>query len=140
DDEDVAGRAVGGSRASGGEAWGGECAGRRGTSPEVRTLAAAGESERARLVRAAIGRAVAGRLESDVPLGVLLSGGLDSAIVAYEASRRAPGRLKTFTVRFEESGYDESAGARLVAEKLGTEHHEVAVRADIASELPEIVV
>lgn len=79
----------------------------------------------ATLLRAAIGK----RLIADVPLGVLLSGGIDSAAVAAVASRLVPGRLKTFTVGFEGPAfYDERAAARLVARHIGSDHHESVVR------------
>ena len=90
-------------------------------------------------VREEIARSVAGRLESDVPIGVLLSGGIDSAIVAYEASRARGGRLATFTVGFDESDYDETRAAAAVAAHLGTDHHPLRVRPDVAAALPEMV-
>lgn len=64
------------------------------------------------------------RLVSDVPLGVFLSGGLDSSTVAYYASRAAANRINTFSIRFEDDSFDESRYARDVARFLGTEHHE----------------
>ncbi len=90
-------------------------------------------------LREAIGRAVEERLEADVPVGVLLSGGIDSAVVAYEASRRGGSPLKTFTVGFDEADYDESAAAGAIAARIGSEHHSIRVKADVASELPAIV-
>ncbi len=63
------------------------------------------------------------RLRSDVPLGCFLSGGIDSSLVAALACE-ATGRLKTFTVGFERSDYDESPAAREFARHLGTEHRE----------------
>lgn len=65
------------------------------------------------------------QLVSDVPLGVLLSGGVDSSLVTAMAARAAP-QLRTFTVRFPGHGsYDETAHARLVARHFGTEHVEL---------------
>lgn len=68
-----------------------------------------------------VGKAVAERLEADVPLGCLLSGGVDSSIVAAHASRLSPG-LRTFCVRMPDSRYDESEWAQAVADALGTKH------------------
>lgn len=64
------------------------------------------------------------RLVSDVPLGIFLSGGIDSATVAAMAASSSSSRVKTFTISFSEKDYDESADARLVARHLDTEHHE----------------
>jgi asparagine synthase (glutamine-hydrolysing) len=63
------------------------------------------------------------RLRSDVPLGVFLSGGIDSSAITALAAPSITGRLHTFSVGFEESSYDESPYARQVAERYGTEHH-----------------
>lgn len=90
-------------------------------------------------VREAIARAVASRLESDVPVGVLLSGGLDSAIVAYEASRALQEPIRTFTVGFEDAAYDESAQAAAIARSIGSRHHALRLKTDLASELPRMV-
>ncbi len=63
------------------------------------------------------------RLIADVPVGVFLSGGIDSSSIAALASRVSTGKLKTFSIGFGESSFDESAHADLVAKHLGTEHH-----------------
>jgi asparagine synthase (glutamine-hydrolysing) len=68
--------------------------------------------------------AVRRRLLSEVPLGVFLSGGIDSSTIAALAARHAPGRLKTFSIGFEDPSFDESGHARAVARHLGTDHHE----------------
>ncbi len=69
------------------------------------------------------------RLVSDVPLGAFLSGGVDST-VTVAAMARLGGRVKTFTVSFDDPRFDESAYAREAARRLGTEHHEMRVQAD----------
>jgi asparagine synthase (glutamine-hydrolysing) len=67
------------------------------------------------------------RLMSDVPLGMFLSGGLDSSAIAALLKRGADGPVKTFSVGYKEAPYSELSYARRVAEKIGTEHHEVVV-------------
>jgi asparagine synthase (glutamine-hydrolysing) len=82
--------------------------------------------------------AVRMRLVSDVPLGVFLSGGVDSSAVTALAARGSSGALRTFTVCFDERGYDESRHARAVAKRLGTEHHEVRLdEATFRRQLPD---
>jgi asparagine synthase (glutamine-hydrolysing) len=78
-------------------------------------------------------------LVSDVPVGVLLSGGVDSGGITALAAAESAGPLKTFSIGFEESGFDELAGARLVAERYGTDHHELVVRPDAVDLLPKLV-
>lgn len=73
-------------------------------------------------VREAIHEAVRIRLRSDVPLGVFLSGGIDSSIVAYEAARLVGGSLETFTVGTTDPALDESAIAARTARELGVRH------------------
>ncbi|HEY8458924.1 MAG TPA: asparagine synthase (glutamine-hydrolyzing), partial [Blastocatellia bacterium] len=82
------------------------------------------EDEAAEEVHNRLREAVRMRLISDVPLGVLLSGGIDSSAVAAMACEAAGGRVKTFSIAFEEKSFDESSYARLVADHLGTEHYE----------------
>jgi asparagine synthase (glutamine-hydrolysing) len=79
------------------------------------------------------------RLISDVPLGVLLSGGIDSSAVSALACEAAGGRVKTFSISFEEKSFDESSYARLVAKHLGTEHYEERfTERDMLDIFPEI--
>ena len=76
-------------------------------------------------IRETLDRAVQRRLMSDVPLGVFLSGGIDSSAIAALAAKHVPaGRLNTFSIGFNEPSFDESGYARLVAKELGTQHHE----------------
>ena len=93
--------------------------------------------EAAERVRDLFTVAVRKRLMGDVPLGVLLSGGVDSSAVAAVIAREAPGRLKTFTMGFEgDAFFDERPWAAQVARHLGAQHHE-AVAAPHAAELME---
>jgi asparagine synthase (glutamine-hydrolysing) len=66
--------------------------------------------------------AVQRQLESDVPLGALLSGGIDSSLVSVAAQAALGGNLHTFNVRFSEKEYDETWAARAVAEHIGSQH------------------
>jgi len=75
-------------------------------------------------LHARLGEAVKKRLVADVPLGVFLSGGLDSSTVTALARDHFPGTLKTFSIGFEDPSFDESAYAREVAGYLETDHHE----------------
>jgi asparagine synthase (glutamine-hydrolysing) len=75
-------------------------------------------------LRSLLERAVSRRLEADVPLGFLLSGGLDSAMVLALARQQQPdAALPCFTIGFEEPSYDESAAARITAGSLNATHH-----------------
>ncbi|MCB1024313.1 MAG: asparagine synthase (glutamine-hydrolyzing) [Acidobacteria bacterium] len=75
------------------------------------------------------------RLVSDVPLGVLLSGGIDSSSVAAFAQEHSAQKIKTFSIGFEEDSFDESKHARKAAEHLGTEHFEKILSVDTAAGL-----
>jgi len=83
--------------------------------------------------------AVRMRLVSDVPLGAFLSGGIDSSAVVALMAQESSERVKTFSIGFEDDAFDERACARLVAERYGTEHHELVVRPDAAEVLPLLV-
>ncbi len=79
-------------------------------------------------------------LRADVPVGAYLSGGIDRAVVATLAREAEPGALHTFSLRFDDAEYDETPHQRLMAERLGSVHHEVvATRGDIARALPDVV-
>ena len=78
-------------------------------------------------------------LVSDVPVGVLLSGGVDSGAITALAAEESPDAVKTFSIGFEESGFNELSRARLVAERFGTEHHELTLRPDAVELLPKLV-
>lgn len=76
------------------------------------------------------------RLRADVPVGVFLSGGVDSGLVASIAARNLPGRLLTFSVGFDEQEFDERKPARQVALLCGSEHREAMLTVDVASMVP----
>jgi asparagine synthase (glutamine-hydrolysing) len=97
--------------------------------------------EEAELVEELRGRlrdSVRAHLVSDVPVGVLLSGGVDSGLLAALAAQEGSGALRTFSIGFEESAFDELADARLVARRYGTEHEELVLRPDAALLLPAL--
>ena len=111
--------------------------------PRVQT--SAGEAvtieESAAAVRAELRAAVRRRLESDVPLGVFLSGGVDSSAVVASMREVTSGRIATFSIGFGRAAasYDELPYARLVAERFATDHHEEILEPDVGTLLPEIV-
>jgi asparagine synthase (glutamine-hydrolysing) len=87
---------------------------------------------------AALRTAVRQRLRADVPLGVFLSGGIDSSAIAAIASQELGRPICTFSVGFAEEAYNELPYARLVAERYGSDHHEVVVNDDGVDALPEL--
>ena len=93
------------------------------------------EEEAAHELRNLLEDSVRMRLVADVPLGVLLSGGVDSSAVAAMAVRASSEAVKTFSISFAESSFDESAYARAVAKFLGTDHHEERLSVDLAANL-----
>jgi asparagine synthase (glutamine-hydrolysing) len=99
------------------------------------------EADARAAVREALDDAVAARLVSDVPLGAFLSGGLDSSIIVSHLVEHATGRVKTFSIGFaNQPRYDESAFARLVAERFGTEHQEIIVTfEDVIATIPAML-
>jgi asparagine synthase (glutamine-hydrolysing) len=93
------------------------------------------ELEAATHLRELLADSVRMRLVSDVPLGVLLSGGVDSSTVAALAVQASSEAVKTFSISFAESSFDESSYARAVAKFLGTDHHEERLSANLAANL-----
>jgi asparagine synthase (glutamine-hydrolysing) len=89
-------------------------------------------------IRDAVTAAVRKRLVSDVPLGALLSGGLDSAIVVAQMAQASLEPIRTFTVGFADERYDERAFARAVAERYSTRHEEIVLEPDAATTLPRL--
>jgi asparagine synthase (glutamine-hydrolysing) len=94
-----------------------------GTMPEAEALAE---------LRSRLDSTIRSQMVADVPVGVFLSGGIDSSTVAAfaaRASRESGSRLQSFSIGFDDPRYDESALAREVARHLGTEHHELRISA-----------
>jgi asparagine synthase (glutamine-hydrolysing) len=96
------------------------------------------EAEWLERVRATVGEAVRKRLVADVPLGALLSGGIDSSIVVALMAKASTEPVRTFTVGFSDARYDERAHARVVAERYGTIHEELEIQEDVAATLPRL--
>ena len=85
-------------------------------------------------------RAIRGRLLADVPLGVFLSGGLDSTLLAAIAAEESGERLKTFSVGYDVGAVNEVDAAAKTAAALGAEHHELIIRqADLGDEVPTLL-
>ncbi len=90
-------------------------------------------------LREILGGAVARRMVADVPLGAFLSGGVDSSSVVALMASRSTRPVKTFSIGFPHAGDSELTYARRVAERYGTEHHELEVSPDMTSLVGEIV-
>jgi asparagine synthase (glutamine-hydrolysing) len=97
------------------------------------------EDELAAALREVLDDSVRVHLVADVPVGVLLSGGVDSGALAALAAEHSGEPVRTFSIGFEEAGFNELSRARLVAERYGTDHHELIVRPDAVELLPKLV-
>jgi len=96
------------------------------------------EAELVEELRARLRDSVQAHLVSDVPVGVLLSGGIDSSVLTALAAGESSEPVRTFSIGFEERSFDELDDARLVAELWGTEHRELVLRPDAALLLPAL--
>ncbi|MBI2835596.1 MAG: asparagine synthase (glutamine-hydrolyzing) [Acidobacteria bacterium] len=97
------------------------------------------QTEATDAIRATLTDAVRLRLVSDVPLGAFLSGGIDSSIVVGLMARLSSAPVRTFSIGFEQSSYDELEHARRIARRWNTDHHELIVRPDASAILPTLV-
>ena len=88
--------------------------------------------------RARLRDSVRAHLVADVPVGVLLSGGVDSGALAALAAEESSEPVRTFSIGFEEASFDELSGARAVAARYGTRHRELVLRPDAALLLPAL--
>jgi asparagine synthase (glutamine-hydrolysing) len=98
-----------------------------------------GIDELAAELRDVLRDSIRAHLVADVPVGVLLSGGVDSGGITALAAAESGEALRTFSIGFEESGFDEMGRARLVAERYGTDHRELVLRPDAVELLPKLV-
>jgi asparagine synthase (glutamine-hydrolysing) len=97
-----------------------------------------GERELAAELGERLRDSIRAHLVSDVPVGVWLSGGVDSGLLAALAAQESGERLRTFSIGFEERSFDELERARLVAGRLGAEHHEAILGPESVALLPQI--
>ncbi|HEV7615865.1 MAG TPA: asparagine synthase (glutamine-hydrolyzing) [Solirubrobacterales bacterium] len=121
---------------------GGKLEERRYWSPPAAAVSEAGEStadlvgELGRL----LSNSVRSRLIADVPLGVFLSGGVDSTLIAALAARESSHPVKTFTVGYDVGDVSEAEAARATAREIGSEHHELVLKVDeIAARVPAVL-
>jgi asparagine synthase (glutamine-hydrolysing) len=97
------------------------------------------QQECTKTIRKLLEESVSMRLVSDVPLGIYLSGGLDSSTIVALASRQGRETVKTVSVGFEWADIDERPYSRLVAEAFNTDHTEVVVADDAMERFPDII-
>jgi asparagine synthase (glutamine-hydrolysing) len=112
------------------------------TAPSGREWIQTGDSELINLVHDQIADAVRSQMNSDVPIGAFLSGGVDSSLIVALMQAQSSRPVRTYTIGFQESEFDEAPFAAAVARHLGTEHVEMRVTADdakrIIPDLPRI--
>jgi len=98
------------------------------------------ESELLSILEGLLQKSVEDRLVSDVPFGAFLSGGIDSSLVVALMAKTMNMPVKTFSIGFEEFGYNELDKARIVSDLFNTEHHEYIVKADAVTILPKLAI
>ncbi len=106
--------------------------------PQFGTRSSISEEECLEQLEREFENAVRMRLISEVPLGALLSGGVDSSAVVAMMARVSNSRVRTFSIGFGKSDFNEAPYARAVAEKFGTEHHEITVDPNLWETLNEL--
>jgi asparagine synthase (glutamine-hydrolysing) len=104
-----------------------------------RELRSEGEDELAEEIRERLRDSVRAHLIADVPVGVMLSGGIDSSALTAFAALESSERVRTFSIGFEEQSFNELDKARLVAQRYDTDHHELVLRPNAVELLPAIV-
>ncbi len=113
---------------------------RRYWSPEpLEGLSSRRPEELTSQLRTLLADSVRARLIADVPVGVFLSGGIDSSLVVALASKVSTRKIQTFSIGFPDKSHDESRFAKLVSDHYGTEHHAFQVRPDAVDLLPKLV-
>ncbi|MCH8304906.1 MAG: asparagine synthase (glutamine-hydrolyzing) [Candidatus Marinimicrobia bacterium] len=98
------------------------------------------ETELLSILEGLLQKSVEERLVSDVPFGAFLSGGVDSSLVVALMAKSMNLPVKTFSIGFEEFGYNELDKARIVSKLFKTEHHEYIVKADAVDILPKLAI
>jgi asparagine synthase (glutamine-hydrolysing) len=106
--------------------------------PEYGTHSPASEEECLEELEQRLEEAVKMRLIADVPLGAFLSGGADSSTIVALMARSSSRPVKTFSIGFRKKNFDETPYARMVAQKFGTEHHELILEPDVVSSVDTI--
>jgi len=99
--------------------------------PEYGTYSPASEEDCLDELEKKLAEAVRIRLIADVPLGALLSGGTDSSTIVALMARETSAPVKTFSIGFRHADFNEAPFARMVAEKFGTEHHELVLEPNL---------